>query len=530
MKRFNTAGKCLPARHYRVDLTDRVEEIKEMVDNGDYFCINRGRQYGKTTTLAALAARLADEYTVFSISFEGLGNSAFATEDALVRAFIGCLAQLVEYGGARHVTPKQKALLKLEPAQAKCYSMADARAWIGKFCAAAEKPVAVLIDEVDQASNYDVFVKFLGVLRSTFLARDVIPAFHCVILAGVYDIKHLKAKIRPDSEHQYNSPWNIAVEFEVDMDLHRQGIAGMLAEYEADHHTGMDVDAMAQRLADYTGGYPFLVSRLCQLMDVTLPKQPEFAAPGAAWTKEGFLAAEKLLLQEKNTLFDDFARKLEEYPSLKALLRKLLFLGEDTSFNVYEQAQSQAQMFNYIRNEGNHVVVANRIFETWLYNLFLAEDSMKNMELNASGARDHFQFVEDGRLNLKLLLERFIVHFHDIYGKQPASFVEAEGRNLFMLYLKPLLNGRGHFYVEAETRDSTRMDLVVNYQGEEFIVELKIWRGPEYNEKAERQLCGYLAHRHADTGYLVTFNFNRKSAPGVVVRERDGKTLVEAIV
>ena len=105
MKRFNTAGKCLPARHYMVDLTARVEEIKEMVDNGDYFCINRGRQYGKTTTLAALAARLADEYTVFSISFEGLGDSAFATEDALVRAFIGCLAQLVENGGARHVTP-----------------------------------------------------------------------------------------------------------------------------------------------------------------------------------------------------------------------------------------------------------------------------------------------------------------------------------------------------------------------------------------------------------------------------------------
>ena len=122
------------------------------------------------------------------------------------------------------------------------------------------------------------------------------------------------------------------------------------------------------------------------------------------------------------------------------------------------------------------------------------------------------------------------MHFHDIYGKQPASFVEAEGRNLFMLYLKPLLNGRGHFYVEAETRDSTRMDLVVNYQGEEFIIELKIWRGAEYNEKAERQLCGYLAHRHAKTGYLVTFNFNRKSAPGVTVRERDGKTLVEAVV
>ncbi len=28
-------------------------------------------------------------------------------------------------------------------------------------------------------------------------------------LAGVYDIKNLKLKLRPGSEHQYNSPWNI---------------------------------------------------------------------------------------------------------------------------------------------------------------------------------------------------------------------------------------------------------------------------------------------------------------------------------
>ena len=30
-------------------------------------------------------------------------------------------------------------------------------------------------------------------------------------LAGVYDIKNLKLKLRPGSEHQYNSPWNITL-------------------------------------------------------------------------------------------------------------------------------------------------------------------------------------------------------------------------------------------------------------------------------------------------------------------------------
>lgn len=32
-----------------VDISDRVAEIKKMVDTGKYFTINRARQYGKTT-------------------------------------------------------------------------------------------------------------------------------------------------------------------------------------------------------------------------------------------------------------------------------------------------------------------------------------------------------------------------------------------------------------------------------------------------------------------------------------------------
>ena len=72
MKRFNTTGTCFPGKHYMVDLSDRIAAIRAMVDNGDYFCINRGRQYGKTTTLEALDHALQQDCVVFSISFEGL--------------------------------------------------------------------------------------------------------------------------------------------------------------------------------------------------------------------------------------------------------------------------------------------------------------------------------------------------------------------------------------------------------------------------------------------------------------------------
>ena len=54
MKEFNTTAVCIPAKHYMVDLSERVKEIKKMVDAGKYFTINRARQYGKTTTLKSI--------------------------------------------------------------------------------------------------------------------------------------------------------------------------------------------------------------------------------------------------------------------------------------------------------------------------------------------------------------------------------------------------------------------------------------------------------------------------------------------
>ena len=87
MKVFNTTAVCVPSKHYMVDLTERVEEIKKLVDSGKYFTINRARQYGKTTTLTALYYALQKDYTVVSLSFEGISDSNFASEQTFVKAF-----------------------------------------------------------------------------------------------------------------------------------------------------------------------------------------------------------------------------------------------------------------------------------------------------------------------------------------------------------------------------------------------------------------------------------------------------------
>ena len=51
MKKFCVTGICVPSKHYMVDISQKIDKIIKLVNDGCYFTINRARQYGKTTTL-----------------------------------------------------------------------------------------------------------------------------------------------------------------------------------------------------------------------------------------------------------------------------------------------------------------------------------------------------------------------------------------------------------------------------------------------------------------------------------------------
>lgn len=224
-----------------VDISERQQQIKGMVDAGQYFTINRARQYGKTTTLRALEKLLVKEY----------------------------------------------------------------------------------------------FLDFLAQFRGSYINRDRKLTFQSVILAGVYNVKYIRQKIRSVDDHRVNSPWNIAADFSVDMSFSVKDIEGMLADYERDNNTGMDVP----------------------------------------------VEAVKVLLIEPNTLFDSLFNKLEDYPELERVLKRLLFDGKEILYVLGDRPVEMALMFGFVKRFGSLVVVANWIFETLLYNFFLnsAEKQQESM-------------------------------------------------------------------------------------------------------------------------------------------------------
>ena len=112
-------------------------------------------------------------------------------------------------------------------------------------------------------------------------------------------------------------------------------------------------------------------------------------------------------------------------------------------------------------------------------NMFIAEESVSS-EPFRYGQRDINQFIRGGRLNMDLVLRKFVEYFTDIYGENDEKFVEAYGRKFFLLYLKPIINGTGNYYL--------------------------------------------------DKGYLLSFNLNKKKTPGVTEVKISDKTIVEALV
>ena len=528
-KKFNTTAVCIPEKHYMVDLSDRVAEIKELVDDGKYFTINRARQYGKTTTITALRKTLKEKYVVLSLDFQSIDNDVFENGAVFSQAMARIIVDAHEFEDVPIPPKTVSALENLSDCDEKNVKMDNLFRILKRWMKQSDEKIVLIIDEVDSAANNQVFLDFLAQLRDGYISRDTdgSPTFQSVILAGVTDVKHLKARIRDDEASKENSPWNIAADFTVDMSLSEAGIRGMLDEYEADHHTGMDTGAVAKLIREYTNGYPFLVSRICQLIDEEVSKTMDLSG---AWTMVGFDEAIKRLLAENNTLFQSLTKKLNDQPELKRAIHSILMEGTRLTWNGQQNELVQMQMYGLIRNDHNTVRISNRIFETMLYNLFLSDEELKSNVFSREGDLAKNIFVKDGFLDVRLILEHFIETYTQICGPLKERFTEKDGREQFLLYLKPVINGTGNYYIEAQTRDQRRSDVIIDYLGKQYIIELKIWRGERYNAEGEKQISEYLDYYGLSTGYMLSFNFNNQKETGIKQVHIGDKVLYEGTV
>lgn len=172
-KYFNVTGLCTPDKHYMVDISRKLVQIQRLVDRGFYFTINRARQYGKTTTLVALEKTLADRYLVIRLDFQVLGSASFQNENTFSLAFASCFLKAV-WIADKESAADSTALAELCKREGERDCGLDLRRLfqlLQNFCESLQKPVVLMIDEVDSAVNNQVFLDFLAQLRYYYLER-----------------------------------------------------------------------------------------------------------------------------------------------------------------------------------------------------------------------------------------------------------------------------------------------------------------------------------------------------------------------
>ncbi|MFK7978937.1 MAG: hypothetical protein AB8G86_03055 [Saprospiraceae bacterium] len=88
-KKFNITGVCYEHIHYMMDVSQKMREVMEMVYGGDYFIINRPRQYGKTTTLFLIekTLKLSDDYIVIRLNFQGIDEKWHESDKNFAKMF-----------------------------------------------------------------------------------------------------------------------------------------------------------------------------------------------------------------------------------------------------------------------------------------------------------------------------------------------------------------------------------------------------------------------------------------------------------
>ncbi|MBT3223412.1 MAG: ATP-binding protein, partial [Proteobacteria bacterium] len=178
---FNTSGPCMAGRHFMLPPERRLQRAMELVEQGRYFTLHAGRQTGKTTSARWLAQyyNSGDQFVALWVDIQvarELDDPALA-----FRTVFNKLDQWVHLTLPDLPLNKQRLQWLEDPRTAIQRYLCDLAARVGR-------PLVVLFDEVDGLVG-ETMVSFLTQLRDGYVARDLSPFPHSVVLIGARQVR-----------------------------------------------------------------------------------------------------------------------------------------------------------------------------------------------------------------------------------------------------------------------------------------------------------------------------------------------------
>lgn len=484
MRHFNTAGPCKPDLHYLLPATDRLPDVRSIVDGQGYFVLHAPRQTGKTTAMIELARQLTDEgrYVALTVSVETAAAYA-GVAGQLDRAVLEQLRQAAAAWLPEDLRP---------PDFAAGTTLADA---LAAWCRASARPVVLFLDEAD-ALRDDALVSLLRQLRAGYPRRpEAFP--HSVCLVGLRDVRDYLV----DGDRLGTaSPFNIKVESLTLRDFTPDEVAELLRQHTGDTGQVFE-DAAIGRVWHFGRGQPWLTNALARLCVLAVPdrSQPIEAANVEAAAQE--------LVRRQDTHLDSLAARLAE-PRVRQIVAPMI--AGDLAARAWPQDDVRFALDLGLLRDENGLQIANPIYRQIVARTL------------AESTRVQLAFVtpawlgEDGRLSPERALSAFLAFWRQ--NAEPlfrsASYHEIAPHLVLMAWLDRVANGGGR--VEREYAiGSRRLDLLLVHGDVRLAIEAKAWHDgrPDPRNDGLAQLDHYLAGLGLDTGWLVVFDARTGRVP-----------------
>ena len=493
-RQFNIAGPCVPGEHYMLDpLRGIGGELMSLIDSKHYFVIHASRQSGKTTLLKQLTRDInaAGEYNAVYCNLEAA--QVFTEPERGLPVIVEKLRLALKNGG-------MQSGFAVDGGDIGAASVLKDS--LTAYCKMLSKPLVIFFDEADCLSN-GTLITFLRQLREGYIDRADTPFVHSLALVGMRNIRDYKARIRPDSAtFGSSSPFNIVTKAFTLRNFTAAEVAELYAQHTAE--TGQVFERQAVDYAfEQTQGHPWLVNAVARECVEEIAKR-DYAVPVTRSMAEQ--AVQNIILA-RGTHVDSMLERLKE-PRVRKIIQPLI-MGEEVADNGDDDYMF-AKDLGLIRDDRDRAEPANPIYAELIFRALTqkAQESIKN----AGEKYAPPNYIKDGKIDMDILMDGFQRYWRQNseiwrkrYKEDIYEYDEAAAHLVMHAFLQRVVNGGGRVVREAAA-GTGRVDIVVEYYGNKYPVELKILQSENSRAESLAQIRGYMDKVGSDAGWLVIFD------------------------
>jgi len=493
MKYFNTAGPVRPEDHYTLDILGRIdlEEILMLIEQKKYFILHAPRQTGKTSSLLALRDFLNNQGKYYCL-YINVEDAQAAREN--IHNGINSIVENIDIQVNMNMQWFNEKFLELKKKCEDITPESKLNKILNLISLSLDKPLILFLDEIDSLVG-DTLISVLRQLRSGYTNRP--KGFpQTVILCGVRDVKDYR--IHSSKEKTIitgGSAFNIKAESIRLGNFDKEDIKKLYLEHTKE--TGQKFeDDVYEYVWELTEGQPWLVNALAYECSFKLEKDRSKPI-----TKEMIETAKENMILRRDTHIDILIDKLSE-ERVKRVIEPILYSEEETE-NLSIDDLKYVEDLGLIKKKNKHYVISNAI-----YREIIPRELVYTTQYTMS--EEPLWYIENGKLNLSKLLKRFQTFYRENseVWLDKFAYKEAGPHLLLMAFLQRIINGGGTLHREYGL-GMRRIDLMVEFGGEKFCIETKVFRNSKTKDDGIKQLSDYMDKCGAKEGHLIIFD--RKS-------------------